>query len=84
MKRLSAFIIIVLFSYGCHSKKDGKIVPYKPSIILGKTYVAVKYGQIYSFDFYINENVYTVLVSENMYNAYEVGDTIHGYQVIPH
>ena len=81
MKKLIVIIIIIVC--GCHSKKDGKIVPYKPSVILGKTYVNVKYGQIYSFDFYVNENVYTVLVSENMYNAYEVGDTLHEYQVIP-
>ena len=81
MKKLIVFIIIIVC--GCHSKKDGQIVPYKPSVILGKTYMTFKYGIKYSFDFYFEKNVYVVPVSKEVYDAYEVGDTLHGYQVIP-
>jgi hypothetical protein len=77
MKKLIVFIIIIVC--GCHSKKDGKIVPYKPTVILGKTCG----NRTCYFDFYVNENVYTAPVSERMYHAYEVGDTLHEYQVIP-
>ena len=84
MKRLSAFIIIVLSFYGCRSKIDGKLIIHQPSIILGKQYSPIVYLEQYKFDFYVENNVYVVSVSKEMYNAYEVGDTIHGYQVIPH
>lgn len=82
MKKLIVFIIIIVC--GCYSKKNGQIVPYKPSVILGKNMHATsRYGQGYFFDFYFEKNVYVVPVSKEVYDAYEVGDTLHEYQVIP-
>jgi hypothetical protein len=84
MKRLSAFIIIVLSFYGCRSKIDGKLIIHQPSILLGKEYSPKEFGYQYNFDFYVENTIYVVSVSKEMYNAYKVGDTLHGYQVIPH
>ena len=82
MKKL-LLALILLFSYGCHLKKEGKLIPNRPVILLGKTKVLGEYGAVYSFDFYISEDIYSVDVSKEFYDKYNVGDTLHGYQGIP-
>ena len=82
MKKL-LLSLIILFSYGCHLKKDGKLVLNKPVILLGKRSAAMRFYTAYSFDFYINGETYYVNVSKEFYDKYNVGDTLHGYQVIP-
>jgi hypothetical protein len=52
-------------------------------ILLGKTKVLGEYGAVYSFDFYISEDIYSVDVTKEFYDRYNVGDTLHGYQGIP-
>ena len=81
MKKLIV-LFFILFA-GCHLKKEGKLIPNRPVILLGKTKVLGEYGAVYSFDFYISEDIYSVDVTKEFYDRYNVGDTIHGYQVIP-
>ena len=81
MKKLIV-LFFILFT-GCHLKKEGKLIPNRPVILLGKTKVLGEYGAVYSFDFYISEDIYSVDVTKEFYDRYNVGDTLHGYQGIP-
>lgn len=81
MKKLIV-LFFILFA-GCHLKKEGKLIPNRPVILLGKTKVLGEYGAVYSFDFYISEDIYSVDVTKEFYDRYNVGDTLHGYQGIP-
>ncbi len=81
MKKLIV-LFFILFA-GCHLKKNGKLVLNKPVILLGKRSAAMRYYTVYSFDFYINGETYYVNVSKEFYDRYNVGDTLHGYYVIP-
>lgn len=81
MKRILIIFIILLSS--CHLKKDGKLVPNKPAILLDKESFHVKYGVQYYFVFYVDNGAYSVNVSKEFYDKYNIGDTVHGYQVIP-
>lgn len=84
MKKLLLFLIILSFS-GCfsYSEKEGKLIPYRPLVVLGKDIVATKTGMLYSFDFYINGTTYSVYTSKGLYDRYNIGDTLHEYQLIP-
>lgn len=82
MKKL-LLSLIILFSYGCHFEKEGKLVPNRPAILLGKDNIAMEYSTLYSFHFYVNGDLYGVSVTKEFYDRYNVGDTLHGYQVIP-
>lgn len=84
MKKLLLSLIILSFS-GCfsYSEKSGKLMPYKPLVVLGKDRVATKMGTLYSFDFYINGTTYSVSTTKELYDWYNVGDTLHEYQLIP-
>lgn len=84
MKKLLLSLIILSFS-GCfsYSEKEGKLIPYRPLVILGKDRVGTEGGVLYSFDFYINGSTYSVFTTKELHDRYNVGDTLHGYQVIP-
>ena len=81
MKRLLVLFFILLA--GCHLKKGGKLVPNTPAILLDKEIVSGKYHKHYKFVFYVDNDAYSVSVSKEFYDRYSVGDTLHGYQVIP-
>lgn len=81
MKRLLVLFFILLA--GCHLKKGGKLVPNTPAILLGKEIFHGEYSAIYRLVFYIDNDAYGVSVSKEFYDRYSVGDTLHGYQVIP-
>lgn len=81
MKRILVIFIILLAS--CHLKKEGKLVPNKPAILLDKEVIHGKYRVGYYFVFYVDNDAYSVNVSKEFYDKYNVGDTVHGYQVIP-
>ena len=81
MKRILVIFIILLTS--CHLKKEGKLIPNKPAILLGKEIFHGEYSAIYRFVFYIDNDAYGVSVSKQFYDSYNVGDTVHGYHVIP-
>lgn len=78
MKRILIIFVILLSS--CHLKKEGKLVPNKPAILLDKEVIN---GAYYKFVFYVDNDAYSVGVSKQFYDRYNVGDTVHGYQVIP-
>lgn len=84
MKKLLLSLIVLSFS-GCfsYSEKGGKLIPYRPLVILGKDIVVTKMDMLYSFDFYINGTTYSVFTTKELHDRYNVGDTLHGYQVIP-
>lgn len=84
MKKLLLFLIILSFS-GCfsYSEKGGRLIPYRPLVVLGKDRVATDAGVDYYFDFYINGSTYSVFTTKELHDRYNVGDTLHGYQVIP-
>ena len=81
MKRILIIFIILLAS--CHLKKDGKLVPNTPAILIGKEIFHGEYSAIYKFVFYVDNDAYSVSVKKEFYDKYNVGDTVHGYQVIP-
>jgi hypothetical protein len=75
-------LIIILFT-SCHLKKDGKLVPNTPAILLDKEVIYGEYSAIYRFVFYVDNDAYSVSVKKEFYDRYNIGDTVHGYQVIP-
>lgn len=75
-------LIIILFT-SCHLKKEGKLIPSEPAILLDKEIVSGNYHKDYKFVFYVDNDAYIVEVQREFYDRYNVGDTVHGYQVIP-
>ena len=82
MKKLIVLFFILLA--GCYSKRNGKLVPNRPSVLLCKYAVGTESCVDYYFDFYINGTAYSVYTTKGLYDKYKVGDTIHDYQVVPY
>jgi hypothetical protein len=86
MKRILIIFIILLAS--CNLKKDGKLVPNTPAILLDKEVIPnsrheERFAASYYFVFYVDNDACSVNVSKEFYDSYNVGDTVYGYQVIP-